>query len=104
MESSNAILCNFYSFQIVATAVLSILIIAPVGAATIGIAASCCLHKPSDDTNSQDSDAEGGQLSPNGEDLTWDDHLDFDTEFTKMRLNFDRSKPMEITTEMETVT
>ena len=77
---------------------------APVGAATIGIAASCCLHKPSDDSSSQDSDAEVGQLSPNAEELTWDDHLDFDTEFTKIRMNFDRSRPMEITTEMETVT
>ena len=95
---------HFYIFQVVATAVLSILIMAPVGAATIGIAASCCLHKPSDDSSSQDSDAEVGQLSPNAEELTWDDHLDFDTEFTKMRMNFDRSRPMEITTEMETVT
>ena len=92
----------FASFQIVATAVLSILIMAPVGAATIGIAASCCLHKPPE--VNQDSDAEGGQLSPNAEDLTWDDHLDFDTEFTKMRMEFDRTRPVEITTERETVT
>ncbi len=95
------------SHQVAATSVLSILILAPVGAASIGLAAHCCLHKPPEGATHHDADSddpEEGHVSPNAEELTWDDHLDFDTEFTKMRLDFDRSKATEVTTERETVT
>ena len=88
--------------QIVTVAVLVILIMAPLGGALIAITGPRLLRQ---NVSHGESDAEGEEddgVSADRQDLTWDDHLDFDTELTKMKV--DLTQPREITAERETVT
>lgn len=84
--------------QVVLGALLAILLTAPSGGAVVKLAGPHLLRQT---VLSQD-DEEEDALSTEQQDLTWDDHLDFDTELTKTRI--DLSKPREVVRERETVT
>ena len=80
-------------------AVLEILIMAPLGSIAIAASGPYLLQQDTDHLDDSNSVAGGNQL-----DLTWDDHLDFDTELTKMKVTINRENgPREVTAERETV-
>jgi len=82
-----------------AMAMLSILLLAPIGSVLITVTGPLLLKRKT--RHPTQVDTEDDDLpSMVGQDLTWDDHLDFDTELTKLKVEL----PVEITTEIETVT
>ncbi len=84
-------------------AVLVILLMAPLGALLIAVAGPHLLRQNLDHSESDMDDVDNEDAaSADRQDLTWDDHLDFDTELTKMHV--DLTKPYEVMSERETVT
>ena len=79
---------------------MSSLVMCPLGTVLCANFAPCLLTQTIKHCDSQSDDEDSASMDR--QDLTWDDHLDFDTELTKMKV--DLTKPVEITTEMETVT
>ena len=101
MDLHQIIFSFLYFPQMLAMAVLTILILAPVGSVLISLMGPLLLRHSIEPPRLTVSEVvEEEPTSVDRQELTWDGQLDFDTELTKMKVEF----PVEITTERETVT